>query len=108
MKPSNFLKINVLFAGCQESDYKAKKNIRRSHPSHEYTFVPINTITLKFFETDYLPVYSGIYHQDGTKKFPITATISIRNTSLSDSAYIQSIMIGAPGNSEYRLLPKQR
>jgi hypothetical protein len=37
-----------------------------------------------------VPVYSDIYYQSGTKRFPITATVSIRNTSQSDSAWILS------------------
>ena len=90
MKYTIVLVLFIFFAGCQLKDKKAEKETKRSHPSHIYTYVDIDTIRLKYFETDYLPVYSDIYHQDGTKRFPITATISIRNTSLVDSAYIQS------------------
>jgi hypothetical protein len=50
----------------------------------------MDTSQLRYFETDYLPVYSDIYYQDGTRRFPITATVSIRNTSLADSAFILS------------------
>lgn len=90
MKYTNILILLALLTACQVNDKKAQKEIKRSHPSHVYTYVDIDTIRLKYFETDYLPVYSDIYHQDGTKRFPITATISIRNTSLADSAYIRS------------------
>ncbi|MDA3893567.1 MAG: DUF3124 domain-containing protein [Salinivirgaceae bacterium] len=39
---------------------------------------------------NYLAIYSDIYHQDGTRRFKLTPTISIRNISLSDSAFILS------------------
>jgi hypothetical protein len=80
----------IFFAGCNFNNKKEVKNLKRSHPSHIYNFIEIDTARLKYFETDYLPVYSDIYYQDGTKRFPITATVSIRNTSLSDSAFILS------------------
>ncbi len=80
----------VVVTCCQISDKKLAKESRRSHPGHIYNFVEIDTLTLKYFETDYLAVYSSIYYQDGTRRFPITATVSIRNTSMTDSAYILS------------------
>ena len=90
MKAISILLFIVIIAGCKTEEKKAITGKKRSHPSHVYTYVDIDTIRLKYFETDYLPVYSDIYHTDGTKRFPITATISIRNTSLADSAYVQS------------------
>ncbi len=90
MKGISILLFIIILTGCKTEEKKAIAGKKRSHPSHVYTYVDIDTIRLKYFETDYLPVYSDIYHQDGTKRFPITATISIRNTSITDSAYIQS------------------
>ncbi len=90
MKYTGILLLLVVFAGCNINDKKTVKEEKRSHPSHIYNFVEIDTVSLKYFETDYVPVYSDIYYQDGTKRFPITATVSIRNTSLSDSAFILS------------------
>jgi hypothetical protein len=90
MKQTIILLLVVIFSGCHFGDKKVEKEIKRSHPSHIYNFVEIDTSLLKYFETDYLPVYSDIYYQDGTRRFPITATVSIRNTSLADSAYILS------------------
>lgn len=80
----------IFLAGCHENDNKVLKESKKKHPSHIYNFVDIDTVDLKYFETDYLPIYSSIYYQDGTKKFPITATVSIRNTSMTDSAFILS------------------
>jgi hypothetical protein len=90
MKAISILLFIIIIVGCHTEEKKAITGKKRSHPSHIYTYVDIDTIKLKYFETDYLPVYSDIYHQDGTKRFPITSTISIRNTSIVDSAYVQS------------------
>jgi len=45
---------------------------------------------LNYYESDYVPVYSDIFYQDGTKRFKLTSTISLRNTSTVDSAFILS------------------
>lgn len=90
MKNLSILILLVLTAGCNVGDKKTDKAEKQSHPSHIYNFVETDTTKLKYFETDYLPVYSDIYYMDGTRRFPITATISIRNTSMADSAFILS------------------
>ena len=91
MKYLSIVLLFLLFVCCKDNNDKkneiAKKRIL---PSHIYSFVDIDNIKMKYYETDYLPVYSDIYHQDGTKRYPVTITVSIRNTSLVDSAYIQS------------------
>jgi len=63
----------------------------KSHPSHQYTFVNADNLKLNYHETDYLPVYSDIYHRDGSLRFMLAVTVSIRNTSLTDSAYILKV-----------------
>ena len=90
MKYTTIILLLVIFAGCAVSDKQTEKGNKRSHPSHIYNFVEPDTALLNYFETDYLPVYSDIYYQDGTRRFPITVTVSIRNTSLTDSAFILS------------------
>ncbi len=42
-------------------------------------------------DTVYIPVYSDIYNESRSKSILLTATLSIRNTSLSDKTYINSI-----------------
>jgi hypothetical protein len=44
-----------------------------------------------FKDTVYVPIYSDIYNESKDVKFNLTATLSIRNTSLKDSIYIQDI-----------------
>ena len=75
----------ILFACSQDQPHKEAK---RSHPSHIYTYSTIDSSALNYYETDYVPVYSDIYHRDGTRRFSLTTTLSIRNTSLTDSAYL--------------------
>lgn len=77
----------VLLMGCQNNKPLTTK---KSHPSHKYTFVSPDQYAFTYFETDYVPVYSDIYHRDGTLRYMLTSTISIRNTSLTDSAFILS------------------
>ena len=42
-------------------------------------------------QTLYVPVYSHIYQQNKAKTFNLTATLSIRNTSLTDSLQINVV-----------------
>ncbi|MFC2123360.1 DUF3124 domain-containing protein [Bacteroidota bacterium] len=84
-----FLILSLLtIGGCTGDNFEKIK--KRSHPSHIYKYVDIDKENLQYFEIDYVPVYSDIYHWDGTKRFLLTTTISIRNTSLVDSAFILS------------------
>jgi len=70
----------LVLTSCLKKDPEQVK--KRSHPSHKYTYSQIDISKLAFFETDYLPVYSDIYHQDGSRRFHLTTTVSIRNTSI--------------------------
>jgi lysine/ornithine N-monooxygenase len=75
-----------IFISCQNK--VADSNKRINYPSHNYTFVNLDTAALKYKEIVYVPVYSDIYHLDGTKRFLLTTTVSVRNISLKDSAYV--------------------
>lgn len=46
---------------------------------------------LSLRDTVYVPIYSDIYSKTKDVRFNLTATLSIRNTSLSDSIYIEDI-----------------
>jgi hypothetical protein len=74
--------------GCTGNN--PEKIIKRSHPSHSYKYIDVDKSALQYLETDYVPIYSDIYYSNGTKRYPLTATISIRNISLTDSAYLLS------------------
>jgi lysine/ornithine N-monooxygenase len=76
----------MLFFSCKNKETDKNKQI--NYPSHNYTYANVDTATLKYKEIVYVPVYSDIYHHDGTKRFLLTATVSVRNISLKDSAYV--------------------
>ena len=50
-----------------------------------------STPPLRFRDTVYVSIYSDIYSESKESKFNLTATLSIRNTSLSDSLFIDDI-----------------
>lgn len=78
----------LTLTGCiGKSPEKIKK---RSHPSHAYNYIDVDRSSLSYLEMDYVPIYSDIYHKNGTKRYPLTVTISIRNISMVDSAYLLS------------------
>lgn len=45
----------------------------------------------KYQDTTYIPIYSDIYTRTTSEKILLTATLSIRNTSLKDSIFINDI-----------------
>ena len=48
-------------------------------------------LILAFRDTVYVSIYSDIYSESKEVKFNLTATLSIRNTSLSETLYIERI-----------------
>lgn len=89
MKYGLILLAFVLLASCESSE-KENNKLKMHHPSHQYSFVDLSPDAVNYLETDYIPIYSDIYHIDGTKRFLLTSTLSIRNTSLSDTVYVFS------------------
>lgn len=51
----------------------------------------LDSADIAFRDTVYIPIYSDIYSQSIYIKYNLTATLSIRNTSLRDSIYIEDI-----------------
>lgn len=51
----------------------------------------VEDLDLAFRDTVYVPIYSDIYSETKDVRFKLTATLSIRNTSLQDSIYIEDI-----------------
>ncbi|MFK7947275.1 MAG: DUF3124 domain-containing protein [Saprospiraceae bacterium] len=50
-----------------------------------------DNINLNYQDTVYVPIYSDIYAGSKYITFNLTATLSIRNTSLTDSMYVEAI-----------------
>lgn len=51
----------------------------------------VEDLDLDYRDTVYVPIYSDIYSETKDVRFKLTATLSLRNTSLSDSMYIEDI-----------------
>lgn len=51
----------------------------------------VNSDSLAYRDTVYIPIYSDIYSETKDVKFNLTATLSIRNTSLYDTLYLDGI-----------------
>lgn len=51
----------------------------------------VDDVSLNYHDTVYVPIYSDIYAESKLSSVLLTATLSIRNTSLSDTTYISSI-----------------
>lgn len=76
----------VLFVQCnQEKKYIGHKTVR------EYTLAQINFDTLRHQEKVYVPTYSEIYHNAEDQYFPLLTSLSVRNTSLTDTMYVHTV-----------------
>ncbi|MEQ9439733.1 MAG: DUF3124 domain-containing protein [Cyclobacteriaceae bacterium] len=73
--------------GCENPARQERKLM----PSRNYHYVEHSTEGLAKQENVYVPVYSDIYHQSGEQRFLLTATLSIRNTSVRDSMYVDQV-----------------
>lgn len=78
--------LSSLLSGCRDPDPARQQ--RKWLPSRNYHYVAVDFAGLARQERYYVPVYSDIYHQSGEQLFALTATLSIRNTSMRDSLYV--------------------
>lgn len=60
-------------------------------PSQHYEYVHLDTAALPSKHTVYAPVYSHIYIENGTSVYNLSATLSVRNTSFTDSFYVTGV-----------------
>ncbi|SDL25207.1 Protein of unknown function [Catalinimonas alkaloidigena] len=80
--------LGIGFVACQSATEPPAVELL---PSHDYTYVDVTPADLAYREAVYVPIYSDIYYMDGTRRFLLTATLSIRNTSLTDSLYVTHV-----------------
>lgn len=78
----------LLFAACEKQSQNLNKAGKDLLKSHE---VYIEKPNLAYEDTVYVSIYSDIYSETKDVRFLLTATLSIRNTSLTDSIYINDI-----------------
>jgi len=95
----------MLIISCHNPKTDTKEKI--NYPSHNYAYVNLDTAVLKYREIVYVPVYSDIYHTDGTKRFSLTTTVSVRNISQHDSAYVLSAVYNDSYGKELRRYTKK-
>lgn len=77
----------ITLAAC-----KGNSNSKTHLPSKEYQYAKVDTAALSNKHTVYVPVYSHIYTEAGTSSVNLGATLSIRNTSFSDSFYVTDVV----------------
>ena len=71
---------------------KNNKDEKAHLPGPVYNYVKIDTAALANRHSVYVPVYSHIYAESGTSLIYLTATLSIRNTSFTDSFYVTDVI----------------
>lgn len=91
-----FFKIFVLsvfafgFTSCIKEDPNVNKKGKDELKAHVLKY-PIDTAKMQYNDIIYVPIYSDIYVTEQNQKSLLAATLSIRNTSLTDSLFISKI-----------------
>jgi hypothetical protein len=81
--------LSILFLqSCLEKNHNLNKVGEDKFEALEVDNVPEN-LTLK--DTTYVPIYSDIYSESKDTRFNLTATLSLRNTSLKHSIYVSNV-----------------
>ncbi len=75
-----------LFA-CKDGQYNTKVHF----PSEQYHYVQLDTSRLPASNLVYVPIYSHIYMQNGTRATNLAATLSVRSMNFNDSIYISKV-----------------
>jgi hypothetical protein len=76
----------MLLTGCEKEISEAEYM-----PNEYYHYTDVNHEKLVKKQKVYVPIYSDIYIFSGTQTFPLTATLSIRNTSFSDTMFVNAV-----------------
>lgn len=83
-----FLLASLILGSCIEVNPNVNKKGEDVMETHlRYTDISIQD----YQDTVYVPIYSEIYSGHRQKKILLTATLSIRSTSMVDTTYINSI-----------------
>ena len=86
MKLLVFLLLLLSVVACRD------KSSKEHLPSLFYHYVNIDTTSLTDKHSVYVPVYSHIYTETGTSSLGLAGTLSIRNTSFTDSFYVTDVV----------------
>jgi hypothetical protein len=91
MKNSNILftiLLPILLISCVEGSHNLNVIGEDKFSALELDSLPNNLVVR---DTTYVAIYSDIYSETKNTRFNLTATLSLRNTSLKHSIYISSI-----------------
>jgi hypothetical protein len=69
----------------------SKPNTKERLPSAVYEYVQVDSAAFADKHAVYVPVYSHIYTEAGTSSLVLATTLSIRNTSFTDSFYVSNV-----------------
>jgi len=75
-----------LLVECTPSQETAKGPVVR-----RYTVVTVNFDTLAYRQKVYVPTYTEVYSNAEDQYFPLFTSLSVRNTSLSESIYVKAV-----------------
>jgi len=82
-------KLCILIGLCWSCKPSTPLSPEQHNAPTNYTFV--DPVSPAHMDTIYVPIYSDIYDQTVDSKSLLTATLSIRNTSMRDSIYIVDV-----------------
>lgn len=81
----------LFFQSCEQTKPPTQTVPKTNDPVLDKYNSTTNSNDLLYRDTVYIPIYSDIYSETKDVKFNLTATLSIRNTSLKDTIYIDDI-----------------
>ncbi len=87
-KIAAYFALVVFLYSCTTTDPNIKKE---SENILDVNQLRKGSIELSYRDTIYIPIYTEIYMEQDSWKLGLTPTISIRNTSLKDTIYIEEI-----------------
>ncbi len=81
--------LSIILLSCVNNDPNKKQNM----DIQDDNIIQSNNITFNYpiFEEVYVPIYSDIYNHKRDYQVALTATLSIRNTSSSDTLFVQKV-----------------
>lgn len=86
-----FLAIAVLIASCTSAELSPSPQSDNQETRFKLKVVSVDKKSIVTGQTIYVPIYSHIYHEDEHKILNLAATLSIRNTDLSNPMIITSV-----------------
>ena len=87
-KITAYFALVVFLYSCTTKDPNLKKE---SENILDVNQLRKGSVELSYRDTIYIPMYTEIYMEHDTWKLGLTPTISVRNTSLKDTVYIEEI-----------------